>query len=140
MRSPIRALVICSVSLNPFQREAGGFPLQNLETASDALALQPVELFEKTLGVFVIFCSNCSSFASISVFRGQIVLKARRRATRLQHKRRPPRRMPYNKCASKRQAPSMTIMFVFAVRWRILRGSRYSSLLSHSLARCIDSN
>ena len=32
--------------------------------------------------------------------------------------------------------PSSKIMFVFAVRCRILRGSRYSSQLSHSLARC----
>ena len=31
-------------------------------------------------------------------------------------------------------------MFVFAVRWRILRGSRYSWQLSHSLARWADSN
>src|SRR6184192_3251143 len=36
--------------------------------------------------------------------------------------------------------PSTRIMFVFAVRWRISRGSRYSSQLSHSLARSADSN
>src|SRR5215475_9722722 len=36
--------------------------------------------------------------------------------------------------------PSTSIMFVRAVRWRILRGSRYSSQLSHSLASCVDSN
>src|SRR4029077_18960743 len=39
-----------------------------------------------------------------------------------------------------REWPSTRIMFVLAVRWRILRGSRYSSQLSHSLARSADSN
>src|SRR6266446_2890369 len=38
------------------------------------------------------------------------------------------------------QIPSTRIIFVFAVRCRILRGSRYSSQFSHSLARCIESN
>ena len=36
--------------------------------------------------------------------------------------------------------PSTPIIFVFAVRWRILRGSRYSSQFNHSFARCMDSN
>src|SRR5439155_21823377 len=36
--------------------------------------------------------------------------------------------------------PSTRIMFVLAVRCRILRGSRYSSQFSHSLARSADSN
>src|SRR6266567_8686928 len=36
--------------------------------------------------------------------------------------------------------PSTRIMFVLAVRCRILRGSRYCSLFSQSLARCADSN
>src|SRR4030095_8182373 len=38
------------------------------------------------------------------------------------------------------ECPSTRIMFVLAVRCRILRGSRYSSQLSHSLARSADSN
>src|SRR5437870_13848858 len=36
--------------------------------------------------------------------------------------------------------PSTTIIFVFSVRWRILRGLRYSSQFNHSFARCMDSN
>ena len=47
-----------------------------------------------------------------------------------------PRRVPQRS----NYAPSTTIMFAFAVRWRILRGSRYSAQYSQSFARCIDSN
>src|SRR2546430_2847886 len=36
--------------------------------------------------------------------------------------------------------PSTKMIFVFAVRFRILQGSRYSSQLNHSFARPIDSN